>query len=205
MNHYFSNNPDVSSNPKNISFEFNSKKFTFTTDNGVFCKDYLDEGTNVFLKVLLKQEINGLNLDVGCGYGPIGGVLGYFYPTSKFIMIDINTRACALAKQNLEALGLTNFEVRESDVYQNIHEKFDNIFINPPIRAGKKVIYSMFEGAKQLLNTNGSLYFVMRKSHGSESAQRYVTSIFGNCQLLKRDKGYYIYLAINNELLNENL
>ena len=90
-------------------------------------------------------------------------------------------------------------EVIESEVYQNVEGTFDNIFINPPIRAGKKVIYKMFEDAKGLLNKNGSLFFVIRKSHGAESAQRFVNSVFGNCTLLKRDKGYYIYHAINDD------
>ena len=57
----------------------------------------------------------------------------------------------------------------------------------------------MFEDAKGLLNKNGSLFFVMRKSHGAESAQKFVTTVFGNCELLKRDKGYYIYKATNND------
>lgn len=200
MEHYFTNNSNLKSKPKLISFEFNNKKFTFKTDIGVFCNDYLDEGTNAFLKVLLKQNISGRNLDVGCGYGPIGGVLAYFYPGANFILIDINTRACALALENTRALELNNVEIVESDIYQNVEGTFENIFINPPIRAGKKVIYKMFEDAKQILNKNGSLFFVMRKSHGSESAQKFVTSIFGNCTLLKRDKGYYIYQAINDDL-----
>ena len=200
MEHYFTNNSNLKSKPKLISFEFNNKKFTFKTDIGVFCNDYLDEGTNAFLKVLLKQNISGRNLDVGCGYGPIGGVLAYFYPGANFILIDINSRACALALENTRALELNNVEIVESDIYQNVEGTFENIFINPPIRAGKKVIYKMFEDAKQILNKNGSLFFVMRKSHGSESAQKFVTSIFGNCTLLKRDKGYYIYQAINDDL-----
>ena len=37
----------------------------------------------------------------------------------------------------------------------------------------------------------------MRKSHGALSAARYVEEVFGNCQLIKRHQGYYIYRAIN--------
>ncbi len=199
MEHYFTNNSNLKSKPKLISFEFNGKKFNFKTDIGVFCNDYLDEGSYALMKVLIKQNIQGRNLDVGCGYGPIGGSLAYFYPDSQFILIDINTRACALARENVQALNLTNVEVIESDIYQNVEGTFDNIFINPPIRAGKKVIYKMFEEAKGLLNKKGSLFFVIRKSHGAESASKFVNSVFGNCTLLKREKGYYIYQAINDE------
>ena len=181
MEHYFTNNSNLKSKPKLISFEFNDKKFNFKTDIGVFCNDYLDEGSYALMKVLIKQNMQGRNLDVG------------------FILIDINTRACVLARENVQALNLNNVEVIESDVYQNVEGTFDNIFINPPIRAGKKVIYKMFEEAKGLLNKNGSLFFVIRKSHGAESASKFVNSVFGNCTLLKREKGYYIYQAINDD------
>ena len=36
---------------------------------------------------------------------------------------------------------------------------------------------------------------IIRKSHGAFSARDYIESVFGNCTLLKRDKGYYIYQA----------
>ena len=99
----------------------------------------------------------------------------------------------------IDFYNLDNTSCFVSDGLNNVVGLFDQIVINPPIRAGKKVIYKMFEEAKGLLNTNGSLFFVMRKSHGSESAQKFVTSVFGNCTLLKRDKGYYIYQAINDD------
>ena len=40
---------------------------------------------------------------------------------------------------------------------------------------------------------------MIRKSHGAESASKFVNSVFGNCTLLKREKGYYIYQAINDD------
>jgi 16S rRNA (guanine1207-N2)-methyltransferase len=200
MEHYFTNNPDLKSDPKILNVTFNSHNFKFKTDNGVFCKDYLDEGSNALLKVVSKKEIHGRNLDVGCGYGPIGGILAFFNPHSDFILLDVNARACALARDNMKLNGIQNVTVFESNIYEKVMEdQFDNIFINPPIRAGKKVIYQMFAGAYDILKPNGSLYIVIRKSHGAESAQKYIATIFGNCELLKRDKGYYIYQAIKEE------
>lgn len=199
MEHYFTNNPDLKSEPKYIEATFSSHKFNFKTDNGVFCKNYLDEGSNALLKVVLKKDIHGRNLDVGCGYGPIGGILAYFNPHADFTLLDVNARACALARENMKLNGINNATVIESNIYENVEGDFDNIFINPPIRAGKKVIYQMFADAYNILKPNGSLYIVIRKSHGAESAQKYIASIFNNCELLKRDKGYYIYEAIKKE------
>ncbi len=204
MEHYFTNNPDLKSDPKVVEIEFNSHKFRFKTDNGVFCKDYIDEGSKALLKVVSAKEIHGRNLDVGCGYGPIGGILAYFNPHADFILLDVNARACALARVNMKLNEINNVQVVESNIYENVEGLFDNIYINPPIRAGKSVIYKMFADAKDILKTNGSLFIVIRKSHGAESAQKYIASIFGNCELLKRDKGYYIYQAVKNES-NNNL
>lgn len=203
MDHYFTNNTALKSNPKVMNVTFASHNFIFKTDYGVFCKDHLDEGSSALLKVLLTKDHTGRNLDVGCGYGPIGGILAYFNPYSDFILIDVNARACALARENMKLNSIQNATVIESNIYENVTGTFDNVYINPPIRAGKKVIYQMFADAKNILNQNGSLYIVIRKSHGAESAQKYIASIFGNCELLKRDKGYYIYRAVKNELLTK--
>ncbi|MBQ6730851.1 MAG: methyltransferase, partial [Bacilli bacterium] len=72
--------------------------------------------------------------------------------------------------------------------------------VNPPIRAGKKVTYAMYEGAKQYLIDGGSLYIVIRKAQGADSASKYIESIFGNIKLLDRHKGYHIYQAIKSKI-----
>ena len=107
-------------------------------------------------------------------------------------------RACALACENAKRWKLDNVQVIESNIFEKVDGTFDNIITNPPIRAGKKVIYAIFEQSYHHLKQNGSLYIVIRKSHGAESAQKFITSVFGNCTLLKRDKGFYIYRATKN-------
>ena len=57
MEHYFTNNSNLKSKPKLISFEFNDKKFNFKTDIGVFCNDYLDEGSYALTKTLQRPVI----------------------------------------------------------------------------------------------------------------------------------------------------
>lgn len=195
---YFDNNPDLKSKPNWINFEIAERSFSLKTDYGVFSKKQVDEGSYAFLKVLLKQDIHGRILDLGCGYGTIGIVLASFYPSAKFVMADVNMRACELAHENIKQYSLENVEVTVSNCYENIDGQFDCIVINPPIRAGKKVIYEMFLKAHEYLNISGSLYIVIRKSHGAESARNYINSVFGNCELLKKDKGYYIYQAVKS-------
>lgn len=199
MAQYFDNDANIASKKREISVVLNEVKYSFISDNGVFSKDEVDFGSLALLKVLLKENINGQILDIGCGYGTIGLILAKNFPMGEFTLIDVNMRACALACENAKRFKLDNIRVLESDIFQNVDGLFDVIVTNPPIRAGKKVIYEIFEQSYHHLKQNGSLYIVIRKSHGAESAQKFITSVFNNCTLLKRDKGFYIYRATRYE------
>lgn len=196
---YFDNNENLISKKREISVLLNDTKYTFISDNGVFSKGEVDYGSIALLKVLLKQDFTGNILDIGCGYGTIGLILAKNFPECNFLLSDVNIRACALARENKKSFGVKNVEIIESDIFQNINKNFDYIVTNPPIRAGKKVIYSIFEQSYHHLNQNGSLFIVIRRSHGAESAQKFIHSIFGNCELLKKDKGFYVYCATKQD------
>ena len=198
MPQYFDNNDQLVSKKRILNVEIYGQKYSFISDNGVFSKGEIDYGSTALLKVLLKENIDGRVLDVGCGYGTIGLILAKNFSRGDFVLIDVNARACALACENKKNWKLPNVQVVESNIFENIDGEFDSIITNPPIRAGKKVIYAIFEQSYHHLKQNGSLYIVIRKSHGAESAQKFITSVFGNCTLLKRDKGFYIYRAIKN-------
>ena len=112
-------------------------------------------------------------------------------------MADVNERATELAKENVKRYRLDN-EVVVSDIYSNVHATFDSIVVNPPIRAGKAFIDAMFDGAADRLNPDGTLYVVMRKSHGANSAMAHLTEIFGNCEMIGREKGYFVFKSTKN-------
>lgn len=195
MSQYFENDDSIKSSPRSIEYDIFNNHCSLKTDLGVFSKNGIDEGTYAFLKVLIPLQLKGRILDVGCGYGALGLTLASFIPSSDFVLVDVNDRALNLASENIKRLNLRNVTCLRSDIYQNVEGQFDSIVINPPIRAGKKVIYQMFSGAYDYLVDGGSLFIVIRKSHGAFSARDYIESVFGNCTLLKRDKGYYIYQA----------
>lgn len=165
--------------------------FTFTTDNGVFSKTGIDYGSEVLLKEVCKQGIHGAVLDMGCGYGTIGVVLKKLNPSCSVVSVDVNPRAVELTGINGQQNGaqLTAFV---SDGFESVHSQFDFVITNPPIRAGKKVIYKMFEDAYTHLNDGGEIFAVIRKKQGAESAVKKFEEIFSNCEVLARDKGYWI-------------
>ena len=200
MSHYFQDDPNLASNIKTITYEVNGLTMNLLTDNGVFSKGKVDEGSLAFLKVLLPLDLGKNILDLGCGYGTIGLTLAIAKKEARVTLADVNTRALALCKRNADAYNLgQRVTILQSDIYEKIEGPYDSIVVNPPIRAGKKVTYAMYEGAKQYLIDGGSLFIVIRKAQGAESASKYIESLFGNITLLKRDKGYYIYQAVKSK------
>ena len=201
MSHYFQDDPNLVSNIKTINFEVNGINMQLLTDNGVFSKGKVDEGSLAFLKVILPLDLGKNILDLGCGYGTIGLTLAIAKKDARVTLADVNARALNMCKRNADALNLSQrVTILQSDIYEKIEGPYDSIVVNPPIRAGKKVTYAMYEGAKQYLIDGGSLFIVIRKAQGAESASRYIESIFGNVTLLKRDKGYYIYQAVKSKI-----
>lgn len=192
MNHYFTDNRQLAQNRKEITFRFSCFKFSFITDNGVFSKEYVDYGSMIFLEALEKEKLGNNLLDVGCGYGTLGVVLKKMNPASKVTMIDVNPRALELAAINAEK-NETEVDIRQSDIYEKVSEdNFTDIITNPPIRAGKAVIYKIFDEAYEHLAGGGHLYVVIRKQHGALSAQKEIASVFGNCDIIHKDRGYFV-------------
>ena len=140
LEHYFTNNENLKSELRTISYEVNNVLFSFTSDNGVFSKDKIDFGSLNLVKVLLKSydKKNVDALDVGCGYGFIGISLAKLLD-SKFDMVDVNNRAIHLANMNIKN---NKVEARAfySDALSGIDKNYDLIVTNPPIRAGKVVV-----------------------------------------------------------------
>ena len=200
MSHYFQDDPNLASNYKKISFEVNGISMRLLTDNGVFSKNRVDEGSLAFLKVILPLNLGTNILDLGCGYGTIGLTLAIAKKEARVTLADINARALNMCKKNAEALELSQrVTILQSDIYEKIEGPYDSIVVNPPIRAGKAVTYRMYEESKQYLIDGGSLYIVIRKAQGAESAAKYIESLYGNIKLLDRHKGYHIYQAVKSE------
>ncbi len=203
MSHYFSEKQEVKSDKKKIKYELENKKFEFITDNGVFSKAKVDFGTDVMLKVFLRENKDKENekfnvLDIGCGYGVVSVVIKSFFQNVKTVSSDVNERALELTRENLLKNGVVkpendDFEVKKSFAFDNISEKFDVILSNPPIRAGKQTIFQIYEKSYEHLNENGEFYCVIQTKHGAKSTQKKLEEVFGNCETLEINAGYRIF------------
>ena len=191
MSHYFMNDENVKSKKKNIDFNFMEKNFKFVSDNGVFSKNEIDKGSEILLKTYIEKGKPGNILDVGAGIGVLGIVISNI--KDCFVdMLEINKRAVDLCKENILLNNASKCEVFESDIYEKARGKYDVIVSNPPIRAGKKIVFEILEKSYDFLNDGGQLWVVIRKNQGADSAKKKMNEVFGNCEIVKRDKGFYI-------------
>ena len=192
MSHYFTNS-DVNSNLKKYEIIIRDKKFNFYTDNGVFSKKKLDYGTRLLIESIIDEEVSGIALDVGCGYGVIGIILSSFLDFN-FDYIDVNRRALHLTEMNLKenkVKGNTFY----SNVYDNVSKKYDVIISNPPIRAGKDIVYKILFDAPKNLKKDGILYFVINKNQGAKTVMKDLNTI-ASIEVLKKDKGFFVIKCI---------
>lgn len=194
MSHYFSEDNDtLKSNPKVIAFSVNDINMRFNTDSGVFAKDGFDRGTKVLLEFLEISSDYKTALDLGCGYGVIGIYLNKAFDI-KVDMVDINDRAIRLSKENV-ILNNAQCNVFKSDGYSNIKDTYDLIVTNPPIRAGKKIIYRFFKESINYLNENGAFVIVINKKHGAESAFKYLQTVYNIVEIVGKHKGFQVIIC----------
>lgn len=189
MGQYFTNDK-LPSNVKKTTCMVLGNKFTFLTDNGIFSKDGLDFGSRLLLESIPLEEVGGKILDMGCGYGVFGIVISKL--TSAHVdMVDVNLRALHLATRNAKENSVSNVSIFESNVYQNVSSKYSSIVTNPPIRAGKKVVYDIVMNAKNYLEDDGKLFLVIRKEQGAKSLIVDLEKIY-TVDILKKSKGFFI-------------
>ena len=189
MGQYFTNEKLPSNVRKTECFVL-GRKFTFLTDNGVFSKDGLDFGSRLLLETIALDEVGGKILDMGCGYGVFGIVVGKL--TSAHVdMVDVNLRALHLAERNAKENNVDNINIFESNVYQNVSSKYSSIITNPPIRAGKQVVYDIVMNAKDYLEKDGTLFLVIQKEQGAKSLIVDLETVY-TVKVLEKKKGFFI-------------
>ena len=196
MSHYFENDSNLKSEFREIDYKYESFSFSFLSDNGVFSKNYIDYGSKLLVETYLKNENESKKiLDVGCGYGFIGIVIGIV--TSSYVdMIDVNSRAVHLTKKNIKKYNDFKGSAFMSDAYENITSTYDVIITNPPIRVGKSKVLEILEDSFKHMNKDGALYYVIRKDQGALSIKKILETNY-KIELLNKDKGYFIYKMTN--------
>ncbi|PVU70730.1 methyltransferase [Sulfolobus sp. SCGC AB-777_L09] len=163
--------------------------------SGLFSKDKLDLGTRILLENLILPE-SGTVADVGCGYGPIGIFIALKNPNLKVYMLDVDKKAVYFSSRNVKRYKLDDrvFVIR-SDIFSALPKevKFNGIYSNPPLKAGKEFIIRLANESHERLEKGGITELVVYK--GEENVINEFKKYFDS-KILKREKGYSIILAV---------
>ncbi len=189
--HYFTETPESEHKPMQVQADYRGHTFTFETDSGVFSRTEIDRGTRELMAVL-PEAVSGAVLDMGCGYGVLGICLKKLNPNCQLTMADVNTRALALAKQNAAQNGVDADVIQSNGFAALAGNRYDLIVTNPPIRAGKQVIYQIFADAAKALHESGALLLVIRKQQGAPSAVKELETLFQTVTIPAKKGGYWV-------------
>lgn len=189
---YFENDENLGHSYADFGYCFGSSTYTFRTDAGTFSHGHVDSGSALLMSAM--KNLKGSFLDLGCGCGCIGIIMAKEYGL-ELVQSDVNERAATLAGYNREVNGVEG-ETVISDCYENLKgRKFDTIALNPPIHAGKDVMYRMYSEAPEHLNDGGRMYVVILKKHGADSTRKKLTEVFGNCEILCKQDGCFVFMC----------
>lgn len=194
--HYFSATPASEHKPASFEVSYRGQTLRFETDSGVFSRLELDRGTEVLLNAL-PQTLAGEVLDMGCGYGALGVSLAKANPGCSLTMVDVNERAVALAAQNARGNGVQAHTLLSDGFAALDGRQYDLIATNPPIRAGKAVIYRMFADGAKALRQGGAMVLVIRKQQGAPSAKTYLQTLFERVETIDRSSGFWVLWCEN--------
>ncbi len=176
-NHYFASSPEGPLVTREITVNLNGNKTQVLTAGGIFSPEHIDQGTQVLLAHIEAANPTGTFLDIGCGWGPIALALALHSPKATIYAIDVNERSLELTKMNADKLGITNIIVcKPEDVPHDV--LFDEIWSNPPIRVGKKVLHEILNLWINKLVKGGTARLVVQKNLGSDSLHKWMMEEF---------------------------
>lgn len=192
--HYYTNSPTSKHEERHVMAQIGNRCLRFETDAGTFSKEHMDPGSRLLIDTV--PPMQGRCADIGCGWGAIGISLAVKNPALSVEMVDVNERAVALAQKNAAANGAVNATAFVSDALSGVEPGLNFAVTNPPIRAGKQVIYGFFAQAHEKLLPGGKLYIVIRKQQGAPSAIKYLQTLFAEVSTLEKEAGYWILEAV---------
>ncbi|MFW9936295.1 MAG: class I SAM-dependent methyltransferase [Candidatus Thorarchaeota archaeon] len=205
--HYSTAFPDVNVKIYSISASLRRHLYLFKTITGVFSFKKIDLGTKILVKNMKIPDSSSVLLDLGCGYGVIGIVLSKESPLSQVYMIDINQRAIWCTKENIK-INIPDSKNQTIVLKGNYFEpliknnvKFDAIYMNPPLRKGRKEFLNLFQELPNYLKKKGFFQFVIKKKMGAEYVLDYLRKKYSEqtVEVLCKRSGYWVFNYVQHQ------
>lgn len=190
--HYFSEKQESVFRINSIEILLRGREFKFDTVSGVFSVGRVDKGSYLLVEKCIVED--GFRvLDLGCGYGVVGIVIGGIFDC-EVVLTDVNKRAAYISKKNAKK---NNVEVKvvRGDMYEKVDGLFDTILFNPPQHAGKDLCMEMISKSEKYLKSGGLLQVVARHNKGGKSFALKMEEVFGNVRDIAKKGGYRVYVS----------
>lgn len=200
--HYYSKQPQSQSEPTSFTAKLSGRELVFHTDHGVFSRSGVDTGSRLLIESL-PTPLSGKLLDLGCGYGVVGIAAAAASPYLQVWMVDVNERAVQLATKNALVNKVNErVQVLQGDGVTPLPEslQFDWIALNPPIRAGKDVVFGLYQEGLSRMSPVGTLFIVIQKKQGAESSEKFLRSLGFEVGIVVKNKGYRVYACKNSQI-----
>lgn len=196
--HYYSKKQTSALVKRRWAIDIGGRVLQFETASGTFSPRKLDLGTKALLDSM-QLPPEGSVLDLGCGNGMVGIAAAAENAKLHVVLSDVNSRAVMEAKSNIKRNRLKNAVALQSDLFEKITEKFDCILSNPPISAGKSVVFAMVAQGFANLDPGGSLQMVARSKKGGASISKEMGRVFGNVEVIAKQSGFSVYKSVKQE------
>ena len=149
---------------KTLTFKHDDKTLQFRVSQELFSSYEIDAGTRFLLRTMGKLPLGNAHrvLDVGCGYGPLGLMLGKLDKRRTVHLVDRDALAVDFAQQNATSNNLHNVQIYGGLGYDAVSKQdFDLIVSNIPGKAGEAVIAHLIRGARPFLTPTGHVAIVV--------------------------------------------
>ena len=191
MGHYFDDETEAPSMPRDVELWLPDMSLTLTTDRGVFGYGAIDAGSKLLLLKAAPPPPTGDLLDLGCGVGTIALPMARRAPNATVWAVDVNARARDLCAANAVANGVNNIRVVTPDEVPD-GVVLGCIWSNPPIRVGKPALHAMLRRWLGKLAVGGDATLVVHKHLGGDSLQKWLTDAGFPTKRMASASGYRI-------------
>jgi len=160
------------------------------------------EDTFLLISALQKSDLkNKTVLEIGTGSGIIALFAARF--AKSVLAVDINPEAIKYAKENAAQNKIKNIEILQSDLFENVKQKFDIIVFNPPYLPdepltadialdggpdGRKIIERFLRDVPKFLNPQGRILLLESSLSHYEKTLQHFEKIGFNAKIVAKEK-----------------